>query len=336
MESRCTPQNLLSPGITYNRSELMDLGISVRLVEYSRDGERLVAASSKVSLSGKTVEDILSMSEDEVGKWILETFRRQHFSPWEHSVYTFIIDGLSRVASHQLVRHRIASYTQLSHRYSEGYLRRAALEACRIAGMECPAKPKEDPAGRRHAYSRYAEALSRVAEESGEHAVGVARIAFVIPPSNSDSLTGMASSLLKASRLYYHMLAGGMRREDARYILPHALRTRIVVTMNARELVQSFLPLRMCTRAQWEIRYIAWSLWRVLAKTHPRLFKWAGPSCVFKENSGRMKPASLEDYLNGNERFTIPRCPELVENKAIRGCLLEAARPAGGDTTILE
>jgi len=99
-----------------------------------------------------------------------------------------------------------------------------------------------------------------------------------------------------------------------------------VVTMNARELVQVFLPLRMCTKAQWEIRFIAWEMWRELVKVHPQLFKWAGPSCVYRENTSRMEPVELQRFLEGEEKFTIPRCPELVENKAIPTCLRVAIR----------
>lgn len=306
------------------------IGILARVLEYSKDGERLVAVASKVSLSGKAVDDILAMSEDEVETWILETFRRQHFSPWEHSSYTFMIDGLSRVASHQLVRHRVASYTQLSHRYSEGYLRRMALKACAKLGIDCPTRPKDSQDGRRGAYARYAQALLKM-HGYGSHSevLEVSLEAFVVPPSMWD-LEDVPREYVRAAGVYYSLLSQGVRREDARYVLPHSLRTRIVVTMNARELVQVFLPLRMCTRAQWEIRHVAWLLWRELVKIHPRLFKWAGPSCVFKENSGRMKPSSLDDYLSGREGFTIPRCPELVENKAIPGCLRIASSAIGG------
>ena len=303
-------------------------GIRVLLAKYTRDGERLVAAASKVSLSRKTVEDILAMPEDEVEKWIMETFRRQHFSPWEHSSYTFVIDGLSRVASHQLVRHRLASYTQLSHRYSEGFMRDAALEACGRLGLECPAKPREDPEGRRHAYRSYASALRACAEScGGGEAYAAAFKAFLIPPTlPPEAKDAMARAALDAAGLYYELLARGARREDARYLLPHSLRTRIVVTMNARELVQVFLPLRTCTKAQWEIRLIAWLMLEELRRVHPRLFKWAGPSCVLRENTLRMRPAPLEDYLEGRERFTQPRCPELVSRDAIPGCLLTASK----------
>jgi len=303
-------------------------GVGVWLVEYTREGERLVAAASKVSLSRKPVESLLGMPEEEVELWIRETFRRQHFSPWEHSSYTFIVDGLSRVASHQLVRHRHASYTQLSHRYSEGFLRDAALQACKALGLGCPGSPREDPEGRRKAYEKYAEALQGCADTcSPEQLLAVAGKAFLVPPG-IPGREGVARGFLRSAAEYYRLLASGARREDARYVLPHALRTRIVVSMNARELVQVFLPLRMCTRAQWEIRLIAWMMWRELMQVHPRLFKWAGPGCVLRENTLRMEPAPLQDYLEGRVEFTQPRCPELVERKAIPGCLKTAALAA--------
>ena len=317
----------------------MDLGIRVELVRYTEDGERLVAAASKVSLSRKTVEDIFSIGDDEVEEWILETFRRQHFSPWEHSTYTFVIDGLSRVASHQLVRHRMASYTQLSHRYSEGYLRAMALEACRRVDMECPTSPKEDVDGKREAHRKYSSALrsyanryglsvilaSSVGEPEVRPLVELASIAYVIPPHfDHQSKAETALRYIYDTASYYLLLSQGARREDARYVLPGALRTRVVVTMNARELIQVFIPLRTCTRAQWELRHIAWRMLEKLREVHPRLFRWAGPSCVLRENTLRRAPASLDDYIEGRAGFAQERCPELVDRGAIPGCLKAA------------
>lgn len=309
---------------------VLDPGIRVRLVSYTPEGERLVAASSKVSLSRKQVDDILSISEGEVEEWIRETYKRMHFSPWEHSVYTYIVDGLSRVASHQLVRHRIASYTQQSHRYTEGYLRDMALTASKLLGIECPEKPK----GRRsEAYQCYSNALDEASERLDDDViVEVGWRAYVPPPrlARRRVLGDYYRTLAKATAGYYRLLSLGVAKEDARFLIPHAARTRIVVTMNARELVQSFLPLRMCTKAQWEIRHIAWSLWRELVKVHPRLFKWAGPSCVFRENTSKETPSSLNDYLNGSAGFTIPRCPEGVEKPGIPACLRAADPLSGG------
>ena len=299
------------------------LGVSVVLVKYVEGAPRLVAVASKSSLSRKPLEQLLGIDEGEVEVWVRETFRRQHFSPWEHASYTFIIDGLSRVASHQLVRHRHASYTQMSHRYTEGYLRALALEAARVSGRECPEKPS---GGKREAYACYSTAVTEASlalYDSAELA-RLASIAFVPPATllrREELLERWARAVLATASSYYKLLSEGALREDARYVLADSVRTRIVVTMNARELVQVFLPLRMCTRAQWEIRYIAWRMWQELVKLHPQLFKWAGPSCVFRENTSRLQPAELQKLLEGEERFTIPRCPELVENKAIPACL---------------
>jgi len=300
------------------------LGVSVVLVRYTEDAPKLIAVASKTSLSKKPLEQLLDIRSEEVEVWIKETFRRQHFSPWEHASYTFIVDGLSRVASHQLVRHRHASYTQMSHRYTEGYLRALALEASKLSGYNCPDKPASN---KRDVYWCYAGVITDAMILTSENVREMARlasIAFVPPPAFSNKeewLEEWASTALATASQYYKLLAMGALREDARYVLADSVRTRIVVTMNARELIQVFLPLRMCTRAQWEIRYIAWRMWRELVKLHPQLFKWAGPSCVFRENTSRLQPAELQKLLEGEERFTIPRCPELVENKAIPACL---------------
>ncbi|MFZ8790063.1 MAG: FAD-dependent thymidylate synthase [Acidilobaceae archaeon] len=304
------------------------LGITVKLAQYTEDAPKLIAIASKTSLSRKPLQQLLEIGSEEVEVWIKETFKRQHFSPWEHASYTFMVDGLSRVASHQLVRHRHASYTQMSHRYTEGYLRSLALEASRVSGVDCPEKPGGN---KREVYECYAYAIltaSSILEESVEKAE-LASIAFVPPLSfhkKEDMLIRWADLVLETAYEYYKLLSLGALKEDARYVLADSVRTRVVVTMNARELIQVFLPLRMCTKAQWEIRYIAWALWRELMKVHPWLFKWAGPSCVYRENTTRKEPAELEKFLEGEEKFTIPRCPELVENKAIPACLRVALR----------
>ena len=304
------------------------LGVAIKLAQYTEDAPKLIAVASKTSLSKKPLDQLLDMSGEEVEVWIKETFRRQHFSPWEHASYTFIIDGLSRVASHQLVRHRHASYTQMSHRYTEGYLRALALEASKLSGNNCPEKPASN---KREAYACYSNAITEalLLFDGGIELAELASLAFVPPLtllSKEELLEDWARAVLNTASTYYKLLSRGVLREDARYTLSDSVRTRIVVTMNARELVQVFLPLRMCTKAQWEIRYIAWRMWQELVKVHPQLFKWAGPSCVYRENTMRTEPAELQSFLEGAEKFTIPRCPELVENKAMQACLRASSK----------
>ena len=67
--------------------------------------------------------------------------------------------------------------------------------------------------------------------------------------------------------------------EDARFVLPNAAETKMIVTMNARELMH-FFRLRCCNRAQWEIREVAWRMLKLVTNVAPTMFETAGPSCV--------------------------------------------------------
>lgn len=72
---------------------------------------------------------------------------------------------------------------------------------------------------------------------------------------------------------------GEQSNEDARFVLPGACETRMLLTMNARELLH-FFTLRCCSRAQWEIRSLAWSMLELVIGAAPALFETAGPACV--------------------------------------------------------
>ncbi len=306
---------------------IADPGIRVALLAYTRGGEKLVAAAARASLSRKGFDKIEDMGAGEIEEWIRETLRRGHFSPWEHSTYTWLAEGCSRVCSHQLVRHRIASYTQQSMRYSEAYLRDAALQAARLLGIECPEKPGKSGVERRSAYECYSKALSDAVEvlDPGE-LYSVAWNAYVIPWSLSKSLDEAyeaAKLMVEATSKYYRLLSMGSRREDARFVVPHSVRTRIVVSMNARELVQSFFPLRLCMRAQWEIRRVAWALRSLLIRVHPLLFQYAGPRCLVAVQQCRWAPYRLEDLLEGEAP---ERCPEGVPGRAVPACVLSSMR----------
>ena len=127
-------------------------------------------------------------------------------SPLEFAVFTFLISGISRVTSHQIVRHRLASYAQKSQRY--------------VSEKECE---------------------------------------FVIPPTvrNNNKATNEYTKIMEESRRAYgRLLDMGIRKEDARYLLPQACTTEIVCSYNARSL-RNFLRLRLAPRAQWEIREVA-------------------------------------------------------------------------------
>ena len=85
--------------------------------------------------------------------------------------------------------------------------------------------------------------------------------------------------LNSAQTLYKEYLDAGVPAEDARYLLPNASATKIIVTMNAREL-RHFFALRCCNRAQWEIRDMACKMLNLAKKAAPLLFADAGPDCA--------------------------------------------------------
>lgn len=105
---------------------------------------------------------------------------------------------------------------------------------------------------------------------------------FVVPPSiaKNEELLKKYNEFLKLSEQYYKdFLEAGILAEDARYVLPNASSTKIVITMNAREL-RHFFALRCCNRAQWEIRDMACRMLKLARGVAPVLFNDAGPDCL--------------------------------------------------------
>lgn len=149
--------------------------------------------------------------DDASEKRVRNCFKRGHMSVFEHASVTFRIEGISRACSHQLVRHRLASFCQESQRY------------CRY-------------------------------DLSGDDW-------FVLPKSidfdrGINDYTYIERVIMKCGELYNDLVEHGFKPEDARYILPEATKTNLVMTMNWRELYH-FWNLRTDNAAQWEIRNLA-------------------------------------------------------------------------------
>jgi len=228
------------------------LSLDVRLISHSPDPVRLVAAAARLCYSPVGASDILMALDDRQASSLIDRLHRSgHMSPFEHASFTFSVDGLSRVASHQLVRHRIASFSQQSQRYVDS------------SGGGC-----------------------------------------VMPPSvaASPEAAKVFSDSVRASMEAYRALCSmGIPREDARFLLPHGFETRMVFTMNAREL-HHFFSLRLCRRAQWEIRALALEMLRLVRGVAMELFRLAGPSCVVNGRCDEERPcgrpfSSVEDLL---------------------------------------
>lgn len=317
----------------------MQSPIEVSLLDYKPISICVLAAIARISASKKSFREAMEMGKSECREWILEVIRRGHTSVLEHAVYTFETI-CSRICSHQLVRHRIASYTQQSMRYTEGFMRKAVLSLARIVRVSVPSKPEA-----RSDYLAYAKVAKKALEVLTSTRVTnhnqiratddldgqLSKIidalsqAFAYNPSwTLRHVLAVTHSYLQTLYDYYTLLANGVSLEDARYVLPGSIKTRIIFTMNARELLESFLPLRMCTRAQWEIRLLAWKVWEILYNVHPEIFAYVGPRCVLLDLRARDTPCTLQDYLEANCKLVIEQCPEKTPRQAIPACIKAA------------
>jgi thymidylate synthase (FAD) len=140
--------------------------------------------------------------------------------------------------------------------------------------------------------------------QQSQRYVQMSDVAVVVPPSVASSEEASAvfyGAIEEGYQRYKRLLELGVSREDARYVLPHGWETKLVLTMNAREL-HHFFTLRLCRRAQWEIRNLAREMLRRVRAVAPILFALAGPSCVIsgacRERHSCGRPfGSMEELL---------------------------------------
>ncbi len=211
----------------------------VTLVQHTPDAERVVAAAARLCYASDTAGILDGVPSDDT--FLARLLDMGHLSPFEHASYTFLLEGVSRALTHQLVRHRIASYSQRSQRY----VRHDAFEY--IIPPSFAGKTVDTPGGPVDAEAYFRAAMDRAAEDY--------------------------------RRLRTALGSGESANQDARYVLPNAAETKIMVTMNARELFH-FFGERLCTRAQWEIRRAAGEMLRLAKEASPGIFRGRGPKCV--------------------------------------------------------
>lgn len=207
--------------------------LRVELLQHNAEPEKIAALAAKLCYSGADLADLQEkVTNDEQTDFIKKLIGMGHFSVFEHVSFTFGVEGVSRALTHQLVRHRLASYSQKSQRYVK-------------AGEMFP---------------------------------------FIMPHTvaeNSEAQEIFNETINQISKAYNKLLDLGMPAEDARYLLPNACETKIIVTMNARELLH-FFALRSCNRAQWEIRELSDKMLALCCSVAPAIFENAGPGCVNK------------------------------------------------------
>lgn len=203
----------------------------VELLYHTPDPERAIATAARLCYAPVGAAELMeTMSEERMRSVLATIMRSGHYSTLEHASYTFAVDGVSRALTHQLVRHRLASFNQQSQRY--------------------------------------------VKFKDGIDVVKPSTIA-----ADADAERIFDGVVAATEEAYEKLLAAGIPAEDARYVLPNAAETKIVVTMNVRELMH-FFDVRCCNRAQWEIRQLAHKMLELARPTAPYIFAAAGAPCV--------------------------------------------------------
>lgn len=190
--------------------------MEVTLLSITPDAEKLIERAGRTCY-----KSFPRMGPGTQARFIKMLIGSGHESVLEHAVATFRIRGGSRAFTHQLVRHRLCSYSQQSQRY--------------VDEKEFPSIEPPSIAGDPRAHAVFVEAVE------------------------------------EARKAYARLQELGIKREDARYVLPNAVESEIVVSANFRELRHIF-RMRCARSAQWEIRRICLEMLRIMKKEAPSVF----------------------------------------------------------------
>lgn len=232
----------------------MVIVMKVELIAYTPEPEKVVAAAAKLCYAKSDIQGLFdALTPEKTTAFIEHLASLGHESPIEHVSFTFGIEGVSRALLAQITRHRLASYSVQSQRYVEK------------AGFSYIMPP--EIAGIPEAEALFLEEMEHDAEVYGKLRD------ILLEKHTKDNLAAGMSEKDAA------FAAGKKANEDARFVLPNACDTRMIVTMNARSLY-NFFAQRCCERAQWEIRELATEMLRLVKGVAPTLFANAGPGCV--------------------------------------------------------
>ena len=228
--------------------------MTVRLIAHTPEPEKVVAAAAKLCYSDAHITDLLDgLDEEKTARFLTMLSDLGHASPIEHASFTFGIEGVSRTLLAQITRHRIASFSVQSQRYVRlddfRYVIPPEIEAIPEAKAAFIESMNEDA-------RRYLDLVQKL--EDGHTARLMAE--------------GLPEKQARAK-------ASKQANEDARFVLPNACETKMVMTMNCRSL-QNFFNLRCCNRAQWEIRAVADEMLKLVLPLAPHIFVAAGPRCL--------------------------------------------------------
>ena len=228
--------------------------LHVTLIAHTPEPERVVAAAAKLCYSKVGATNLLDgLTEEKSARFLNMLSDLWHASPVEHASFTFAIEGVSRALLAQITRHRLASYSVQSQRY-------VRLDDFQFV---VPPEVEQNP----EAKKLFLDAMTAQGKAYLE-------LAAALQKSRQAELMAEGLSEKEAKRK-----AEKLANEDARFVLPNACETKMVVTMNARSL-QNFFHLRCCSRAQWEIRELAEKMFELVYPVAPHIFAKSGPACV--------------------------------------------------------
>lgn len=239
----------------------------VTLLCHTPNPEETVAMAAKLCYSASGIENIRDgLTEEKTTAFVEMLANLGHASPTEHVTFTFGVEGISRACSHQLVRHRIASYSQQSQRYVDGNSFEFVTPPEIAEDARCAELYQKVIDTQREAYSEIRDALAvkYIKAETGKDYEGAD--SEIIEAFKAENKAKCSQFIKKAN-------------EDARYLLPNACTTKIVCSFNVRSL-ENFFAHRCCNRAQWEMREVAEQMLLLCKEVAPTLFKNSGPSCL--------------------------------------------------------
>ncbi len=228
--------------------------MKVSIIAHTPQPEKIVAAAAKLCYSNAHIDDLMhDLTQEKAIEFVQMLSTLGHDSPTEHASFTFAIEGVSRSLLAQITRHRLASYSVQSQRY------------VRLEDFEHVIPP---------AIAECEEASELFKKTMEIEAENYKEIAAVLKAHKYEKLVKNGIDEKAAMRI-----AEKSAIEDARFVLPNACDTKMIVTMNVRSL-NNFFHHRCCTRAQWEIRELADEMLRLVYNISPSLFVKSGPPCI--------------------------------------------------------
>ncbi len=228
--------------------------MKVTLLAHTPNPELTVASAARLCYSAATIDELQEkLTPEKTSAFVDMLSEIGHESPIEHASFTFGIEGVSRALLAQITRHRIASYSVQSQRY--------------VAEAQFEYVTPPEIENNEEAKKLFIEAMEKDQEYYD-------RLTEILKEKHLDEMLKSGMDEKAALRA-----AEKKAIEDARFVLPNACDTKMIVTMNARSL-HNFFRHRCCNRAQWEIRELAEKMLFLCREVSPNLFKNAGPSCL--------------------------------------------------------